>query len=204
MKYFLASLSLVLGLLFITSCDDSNSSELTSYHSQIQNHRDTTNLEFKDVDHSPLVKDSISSFTGLNYYPVDENWNIHASFKQAETEEIIKIATTTDRIMEVLVAGEINFLINGVTQSLMAYRYMDSPESGLFVPFLDQTNGDETYGGGRYVETRNPTSDSVWVDFNMAYNPYCCYNHDYSCPIPPLTNFLEIEIPVGEKTLYHH
>ena len=70
------------------------------------------------------------------------------------------------------------------------------------ISYYDITNGDLSYGGGRYVEVKYPTNDSVWIDFNKAYNPYCAYNHHYSCPIPPLENSLTISIKAGEKVLY--
>ncbi len=56
----------------------------------------------------------------------------------------------------------------------------------LFVPFTDQTSGEETYGGGRYIVLDIPEGNELVVDFNMAYNPFCVYSPDHSCPIPPL------------------
>ena len=38
------------------------------------------------------------------------------------------------------------------------------------------------------------------VDFNYAYNPYCAYNPNWSCPIPPSENRLTVSITAGEKT----
>jgi uncharacterized protein (DUF1684 family) len=72
----------------------------------------------------------------------------------------------------------------------------------LFVPFKDMTNGKETYGGGRYLdlETTDIQNDSVILDFNKAYNPYCAYSNGYSCPIPPKENHLAVSIEAGEKT----
>lgn len=48
---------------------------------------------------------------------------------------------------------------------------------------MDDTNGEETYGGGRYLDMRIPEKDSVLLDFNTAYNPYCVYNPKFSCPL---------------------
>jgi uncharacterized protein (DUF1684 family) len=69
----------------------------------------------------------------------------------------------------------------------------------LFLPFSDATNGNETYSGGRYIDLRIPTSDSVLIDFNKAYNPYCAYNPKYSCPIVPKQNRLPIPVRAGVK-----
>ena len=83
-----------------------------------------------------------------------------------------------------------------ITEELIKGYY----ENYLFIPFRDITSGDETYGGGRYLDFRIPETDSVTIDFNLSYNPYCAYNHKYSCPIPPAENSLPVKILAGEKT----
>ena len=77
-------------------------------------------------------------------------------------------------------------------------------EDYLFLPFLDNTNGEESYGGGRYVEARIPEGDTIIIDFNKAYNPYCAYNEKYSCPIVPRQNYLPIEVKAGVKAFGKH
>ena len=79
--------------------------------------------------------------------------------------------------------------------------YASEDMDELFVPFRDATSGKETYGAGRYLEVESPGPDGrVRVDFNAAYNPYCAYNPDWSCPIPPGENWLSVPIRAGEKT----
>jgi uncharacterized protein (DUF1684 family) len=72
----------------------------------------------------------------------------------------------------------------------------------LFLPFLDNTNGDTTYGGGRYIDLRIPEGDTIEIDFNKAYNPYCAYNSRYSCPIVPRENYLDTNIEAGVKKFH--
>ena len=74
----------------------------------------------------------------------------------------------------------------------------------LFLPFTDNTNGVETYGGGRYIDLKIPAGNTINIDFNKAYNPYCAYSDKYSCPIPPPENHLDIEIKAGIKLTDHH
>jgi uncharacterized protein (DUF1684 family) len=74
----------------------------------------------------------------------------------------------------------------------------------IFVPFTDLTTGSESYGGGRYVDLELPFSDKVIIDFNRAYNPYCAYNHKYSCAIPPEENHLNVAIKAGVKAFANH
>jgi uncharacterized protein (DUF1684 family) len=70
----------------------------------------------------------------------------------------------------------------------------------LFIPFTDATNGTDTYEGGRYIDLSIPDikDTNVIVDFNKAYNPYCCYTGGYDCPIPPKENALTVAINAGE------
>jgi len=67
------------------------------------------------------------------------------------------------------------------------------------MPFTDATSGKETYGAGRYLEPEQIGADKVFVDFNVAYSPYCAYNEMYSCPIPPIDNRLKVSIRAGEN-----
>ena len=69
----------------------------------------------------------------------------------------------------------------------------------MFLPFKDKTNGVETYGGGRYLDLTVPDGDSIVIDFNKAYNPYCHYNIEYSCPLVPRENKLLFSIKAGVK-----
>ena len=53
----------------------------------------------------------------------------------------------------------------------------------------------------RYLEVEPPDlRQRVVVDFNYAYNPYCAYNPDWSCPIPPGENWISVSIRAGEKS----
>ena len=67
------------------------------------------------------------------------------------------------------------------------------------MPFVDALAGRETYGAGRYVEPERLDDGKLLVDFNQAYNPYCAYNANWSCPLPPRENRLQVPIRAGEK-----
>jgi uncharacterized protein (DUF1684 family) len=73
-----------------------------------------------------------------------------------------------------------------------------------FLPFTDETNGMESYGGGRYIDLNVPKGNKLIIDFNSAYNPYCAYNDKYSCPIVPRENYLKTRIEAGVKTFKKH
>ena len=74
----------------------------------------------------------------------------------------------------------------------------------MFLPFSDETNGIESYGGGRYIDLRIPEGNTLIIDFNSAYNPYCAYNDKYSCPIVPRENYLRTRIEAGVKKFKDH
>src|SRR5690606_21025371 len=119
-------------------------------------------------------------------------------------EPIFEMPTTTERKPKYKKYGELTFVLLADTLKLSIYQnigLITKPgyENYLFLPFKDLTNGKESYGGGRYLDLRIPQDSTLVLNFNLAYNPYCAYNHHYSCPIPPYENHLNVEIPVGVK-----
>ena len=115
--------------------------------------------------------------------------------------------TTTNRLPEYRKYGELKFSLEGKMLTLSVYQNLELTkkagfEDYLFIPFTDLTNGDETYGGGRYIDFRMDQLKEklVRLDFNRAYNPYCAYSKGYSCPIPPAENLLPVAIRAGVKS----
>ena len=94
--------------------------------------------------------------------------------------------------------GYFEFRINDKTYKLASYLIPEHQES-LFLPFLDETNGNGTYEAGRYLDIEFRKDNNYYIDFNLAYSPYCAYNKKYSCPLVPKENFLKTKIEAGEK-----
>ena len=118
--------------------------------------------------------------------------------------ETVQFNTTTDRKPLYDKYGVLTFEIDSVQYRLFVYqshslREREEYKDYLFLPFGDLTNGELTYGGGRFIDMRIPLGDSVVLDFNKAYNPYCAYSQGYSCPIVPQENFLKLEVKAGVK-----
>ena len=162
------------------------------------------NSEFKDASKSPLKKNDRKEFKGLDFFKVDSAFVVQATLSRATDEKPFKMKTTTDRLPEYIKYGEITFDLKGESFKLSIYQNKDLMkddgfEDYLFLPFLDDTNGDESYGGGRYIDLRIPNGDIMTVDFNTAYNPYCAYNEEYSCPIVPRENYVDVEVRAGVK-----
>lgn len=162
------------------------------------------NVEFKDASKSPLKDKDRKNFKGLDFFTFDSTYVVTATFKKLEGEQPFQMKTTTDRLPVYVKYGEISFELKGQSYQLTVYQNQDLMtdegfEDYLFLPFLDDTNGDMTYGGGRYIDLRFPKGDMMVIDFNTAYNPYCAYNEKYSCPIVPRDNYVATNIEAGVK-----
>ncbi|MFQ5632240.1 MAG: DUF1684 domain-containing protein [bacterium] len=111
--------------------------------------------------------------------------------------------TTNGKDRPALRYGYFAFEVEKNMHRLQVYKFLDNNSQYkpyLFVPFLDQTAGEETYGGGRYLDLEENETGVYELDFNFAYNPSCAYGRkEYICPIPPSENTLSIPIRAGEK-----
>lgn len=167
------------------------------------------NADFKDATKSPLKEKDRKNFTGLDFFEVDSAFVVRAHFKRTPDEMPFKMKTTTDRLPDYVKFGVLNFKLKGEPFSLDIYQNLGlikeaGYEDYLFLPFLDETNGLESYGGGRYIDMRAPQGDTMIIDFNKSYNPYCAYNDRYSCPIVPRKNYLKTRIEAGVKAFVKH
>jgi len=165
------------------------------------------NADYKDATKSPLKEDDRKTFKGLDFFKFDSAYVVKAEIKLTPDSEFFAMKTTTSRVSQERVYGILSFMLKGKQFKLNVYKAKEATEgyeNYLFLPFLDDTNGDETYGGGRYVDSRIPDSDTLVIDFNKAYNPYCAYNEKYSCPIVPRENYVSKRIEAGIKTFSKH
>lgn len=167
------------------------------------------NAKFKDALKSPLTEEDRKDFRTLDFFKFDSTYVVTATFKKSKRQKTFKMKTSTDRLPKYKIYGEITFKIKQETFKLNVYQNIElvkkeEYEDHLFLPFLDNTNGEETYGGGRYVDIRVPEGDTMVIDFNKAYNPYCAYSGRYSCPIVPRENYLDTEIKAGVKAFDKH
>jgi uncharacterized protein (DUF1684 family) len=105
--------------------------------------------------------------------------------------------TSTGTLRTVERVGTLRFNLKG--QPLRLAAFLEQGSRRLFVPFSDLTSGTETYQAGRYMNLDPSPSGIYIVDFNVAYNPYCYYNAEYECPLPPSENRLKVPIRAGER-----
>jgi uncharacterized protein (DUF1684 family) len=155
---------------------------------------------FRDHPHSPLTMEQRARFRGLSYFPEDPRlvFRLPLETEGVDRDDRILMATTTGGEQEYRRAGVVRFEVDGQPARLTLFSSPDQDE--LFVPFRDATSGRETYGAGRYLEVEPPSMNgTVELDFNYAYNPYCAYNPDWACPIPPGENWMPVPIRAGER-----
>lgn len=162
------------------------------------------NSEYANPKESPLKPNDLEKFKSLDFYPINEKLVVVAKFIKTPNEKPFQMPTSTDRKPMYVKFGEAHFSIDGKSYKLNIYQSQDLKKiekykNSLFLPFTDLTSGVESYGGGRYIDLEIPAGNEIMIDFNRAYNPYCAYNHKYSCPIPPQENDLDLEIKAGVK-----
>lgn len=186
----------------LISCNN-NEEEIKQHKIKVESYRNQKDLDYTIPEKTMLTEALMKDFKGLKYFPIDYNYNVIATLTKLESLPKIEIKTSTGKIANYVIYGKLNFDIDAKSYELSVYQSArlvgtDRKEGVLFVPFTDKTSGDATYGGGRYIVLDIPEGNQLGIDFNMAYNPFCVYNPDHSCPIPPSENHLDIEIPVGE------
>lgn len=195
---------LLILVLFVSSCDQDKKAIQgeTPFQRKL-------NAEFKDASKSPLKDKDRKHFEGLDFFKVDSTYIVTASLERTPNAPYFNMKTTTDRVSRERVYGILTFELKGNMYNLSIYQgqdmmALDGFEDYLFLPFLDHTNGTDTYGGGRYIDAKIPNGNTMEIDFNKAYNPYCAYNEMYSCPIVPRENYLDIRVEAGVKAYSGH
>jgi len=165
------------------------------------------NAEYADAKTSPLLAADLVNFKSLDFYPANKTFYVVAKFVRTKKEKPFEMKTTTDRKPMYVKYGEVFFTISGSDFKLNVYRNIalskqKKYKNQLFLPFSDLTSGKESYIGGKYIDLIIPKGNSIAIDFNTSYNPYCAYNYKYSCPIVPLRNDLDIEVKAGVKKFH--
>ncbi|SHK91539.1 hypothetical protein SAMN04488028_11149 [Reichenbachiella agariperforans] len=135
----------------------------------------------------------------LKYFPIDESYKVIAKVSLIEENRVVTLGNSDGSTSTYRKYAVLTFDLNNQTHSLLVLKNLSDGEGKLFTAFADETSAEETYGAGRYLDLEFNRAQRITLDFNLAYNPYCNYNHEYSCPLPPKENFLHTEVRAGEK-----
>ena len=155
---------------------------------------------FRHSPDSPLTHQQRSGFGGLRYFPESAALRLTVDVEVFPDPERIRMQTSTGDVRDYERFGRFRFEVDGQPAALTIYR----DEAGFFLAFADSLAGSETYGAGRYLEPEELPDGRFLIDFNLAYNPYCAYNENWSCPITPAENRLHVAIRAGEQVFEEH
>ncbi len=189
----------VLLLLILTSCVSQSPKSLTS---SVKKFQKELNSEYRDPVDTPLRGKNFDNFKEHPFFPINLKYRVVAKFIKTENSNPFELPTSSGKTKSFKEYGKASFVIDGQELSLTLYQSFSVKKAGakeyLFLPFRDETNEIETYGGGKYLDLKVPKSDKIIIDFNRSYHPYCAYNaFNYNCPIVPEENFLPIRIEAG-------
>ncbi|MEQ8924277.1 MAG: DUF1684 domain-containing protein [Fulvivirga sp.] len=192
-------IKLVIGLVVVVIMIYSFSGGQTTeeYIAEIEEEREEQDLFMRNSSESPFYNNT-ESYKGLNHFPIDIKYKIKAKFTEPSSKKIRKLPTNDDLSREYLEYGYAEFTLFDKKQSLLILENVEDEK--LFLAFGDETSTETTYGAGRYLDVTHGGGGSITLDFNLAYNPYCAYSDEFSCPLPPRENLLSVPIEAGEKT----
>lgn len=188
----LTLLAMVLSVVCLAKAQDGLRADITEFQARL-------NEQFKNPSRSPLDVDSFKEFTGLSFFPIHAKYRVTAFLERTPETPIVQLGTNTIRKPLYHSYGIAHFELEGKACALRIFQKHSSENQAevLFLPFGDLTNGIETYAGGRYLDLDIPKGDSIVIDFNKAYHPFCAYNHRYSCVLVPKENRLNCKILAG-------
>ena len=180
-----------------------------SYSNSNSEYQKNQNNFFKDASRSPSKSKDLKDFKGLDFFSIDSSYIVKAKLFRTPNTSFFGMKTTTERITKERVFGILSFIIDNQPFELNVYQGESAGEEDvdtnyLFLPFLDESNGLTTYGGGRYIDLYVPVGDTLIIDFNQAYNPFCAYNDKYSCPIVPRENYIPLNVTAGVKSFKNY
>jgi uncharacterized protein (DUF1684 family) len=141
-----------------------------------------------------------AAFSGLRWYPVQPAYRVAAEFIPYDPPRQMQVVEVTGYRYEAPNPGYARFTWAGQAARLDA----EARGNRLFFNFGDRTNGDVTYGAGRFLYADAPQNGQVVLDFNLATNPYCAYTPYATCPLPPRENRLPFRIEAGEMSYQDH
>ncbi len=152
----------------------------------------TLYLRVKDSE-SPVRKE----FEGIDRYGVNRKWRVPAHLERYDPPKKLTVPNAAGFDEVVDCPGVLVFTLDRKEYRL---EPLTEDEEEMWIVFGDATNGDDTYGGGRFVYIPAPDSlGNTVIDFNRSYNPPCVFTPYATCPLPIRENVLPIKIEAGEK-----
>ena len=201
----LCFLFLILSLFLNAQTEKENIASIEKFQKEL-------NTEYLNPKESPLRGDNLKNFKKHPFFPINLKYRVTAKFVKTENPVPFELPTSSGKFKQYQEYGKATFELDGKSFTLTLYQSLDlmkmeKYKDHLFLPFRDETNEKETYGGGKYMDLKIPSGKEIVLDFNQSYQPFCAYNaFDYNCPIVPEENKLPIRIEAGVmyEDVYHH
>lgn len=201
----LSFLFLILSLFLNAQTEKENIASIKKFQKEL-------NTEYLNPKESPLRGDNLKNFKQHPFFPINLKYRVTAKFVKTENSVPFELPTSSGKFKQYQEYGKATFELDGKSLTLTLYQSLDlmkmeKYKDHLFLPFRDETNEKETYGGGKYMDLKIPSGKEIVLDFNQSYQPFCAYNaFDYNCPIVPEENKLPIRIEAGVmyEDVYHH
>jgi uncharacterized protein (DUF1684 family) len=201
-KIWIAGLLLALLGLVIYSISGAQPAQVLdeAYLGRLREARRQKDQTLHTAADSPIPDAQRATFAGLRYFAPAVGFRVTARLVRQPVLLPQPLAMSLGAPESYQRWGTAEFELNGKPQKLTLLQ--KAGDKQLFVPFTDPTNGEQTYGAGRYIDVPLPPAEAteIELDFNQAYNPYCAYNHDFSCPLPLTENRLTVPVTAGEQT----
>jgi uncharacterized protein len=159
---------------------------------------------YLDSTTTPLSREERKEFAGIRHFKIDLKYRLTAKLEKFSKPDTVVFPTSSGKNKRYITYAKATFKLKGKTHILILYRMAQpkTPELArhVFLPFTDLTSNNDTYGGGRYLDLEMTDSDTIVIDFNRCYHPYCAYSHNgWSCPIPPKENHLSVKVEAGVR-----
>jgi uncharacterized protein (DUF1684 family) len=212
MKPYIVFLLLAIPFFSFSQKNLADKTTLKKEIKKIKKFQKDLNDEYLNPKETPLRGDNFTQFKKHPFFPIDLKYRVQAKFIKTENPEPFDLPTSSGKTKSYQEFGKATFELDGKPYTLTIYQSLDLMKTEkykdhLFLPFRDATNNIETYGGGKYLDLKIPEGNTIVLDFNQSYHPYCAYNaYDYNCPIVPEENKLPVEIRAGVmyQDIYHH
>jgi uncharacterized protein (DUF1684 family) len=204
MKKLFPVLIAVITISFLIYLFSSDGETSEAYVQEIKKERREKDKFMRESEESPF-KDSLGHYDSLKYFQPDVKYHVTADIEPVQNKKMVVLSTSDGKEKKYMEYAYASFKLDGIDNKLLILEIVDTgPYKGtLFLAFADETSAKETYGAGRYLDLKKiPGAATLSLDFNKAYNPYCAYSENFSCPFPPKENILKVAIKAGEKN-YH-
>ena len=198
---------LFLNLLITQACKENHTDDpqMKAYIENLLKERKEKDYSLQFDINSPFNRDTTVTFNPLNYYRPDPDFIFKSKLIQYDVQDTVSILGTKGETRPAILLGFLEVKKDDKVHKVNVYKsFSRTGEPYYSIWFTDQTTGEETYGVGRYLDFElNDHPEFVYtIDFNKAYNPYCAYSSLFTCPIPRVEDYIDMEIEAGEKNFH--